>query len=103
MARNWSYLLVISTRAEEVFFPCRILSLDTEDLQKDFDDEAPSSATQPARYARNLLEYCCFKALAIATVSDYLPDREFRRLTFDMMLAWEAPGAANKPAVKVRK
>lgn len=33
--------------------------------------------------------------------SNYLSDKEFRRLTFDMMLAWEAPGVEKKQLQKV--
>lgn len=32
--------------------------------------------------------------------SNYLSDKEFRRLTFDMMLAWEAPGVEKKQLEK---
>lgn len=31
----------------------------------------------------------------------YLRDKEFRRLTYDMMLAWEVPGAENDSKSKV--
>lgn len=82
---------------------CRILTLQPEDLQQHFEDEAHDGAKNPSRYARNLLEYACFKALSVTTqVSDHMRDKEFPRLVFDMMLAWETPGAAHKPSVKVR-
>ncbi|CAM6088121.1 unnamed protein product [Calypogeia fissa] len=80
---------------------CRVLTLQPEDLQQHFEDEASEHAKHPSKYARNLLEYACFKALSVATqVSDHIRDKEFPRLVFDMMLAWETPGAANKPSVK---
>lgn len=48
---------------------------------------------EPSNYARNLLEYCAYKALNVETKRpDHLADKEFHKLTFDMMLAWEAPG-----------
>lgn len=73
-----------------------------EELQCQFEDEASVSAKHPSRYARNLLEYCCFKALSVETQkTGHLQQRDFHKLFFDMMLAWEAPGAANKPVVKV--
>ena len=46
-------------------------------------------------YASSLLEYCCFETLAVALKkTGYLKDKHFRRLTFDMMLAWEMPDSA---------
>ncbi|XP_076960250.1 uncharacterized protein LOC143636570 [Bidens hawaiensis] len=49
----------------------------------------------PSRYARSFLEYSCFRALAATTqVNGYMEDKRFRRLTFDMMLAWEVADAA---------
>ncbi|BBN12480.1 hypothetical protein MPTK1_5g20450 [Marchantia polymorpha subsp. ruderalis] len=81
---------------------CRILDMQPEELQCQFEDEASVSAKHPSRYARNLLEYCCFKALSVETQkTGHLQQRDFHKLFFDMMLAWEAPGAANKPVVKV--
>ena len=77
--------------------------LSPEELKAHFEEEAPSPAREPSRYARNLLEYCCFRALAVATqVADHLRDKDFRRWTFDMMLAWEAPGSTIQPATQVR-
>ncbi|CAI7836466.1 unnamed protein product [Closterium sp. NIES-54] len=80
----------------------RVLMLKPEELKANFEEEAPASAREPARYARNFLEYCCFRALAVATqVTEHLKDKDFRRWTFDMMLAWEAPGASNQPTGQV--
>ena len=80
----------------------RVLMLKPEELKAHFEEEAPSTAKESARYARNLLEYCCFRALAVATqVADHLRDKDFRRWTFDMMLAWEAPGCASQPVAQV--
>lgn len=81
----------------------RILLLHPEELQRHFEEEAPASAKDPSKYALHLLEYSCFRALSVqAQVTDHLSDKEFRRLTFDMMLAWETPGAADKPVLKVQ-
>eukprot|EP00250_Pteridium_aquilinum_P014916 c22281_g1_i1 orf=214-2319(+) len=93
----------LSSLANVVAARCaRILLLSVEELQHEFDDEISESAKAPAKYARNLLEYCCFRALAVSTrAMDYLSDKDFRRLTFEMMLAWETPGAADKPVTKV--
>ncbi|KAH9305402.1 hypothetical protein KI387_009806, partial [Taxus chinensis] len=84
------------------FIGIRILLLSTEDLQQHFETEASDFIKHPSRYARNFLEYCCFKGLAVATqLTDHVSDKGFRRLTFDMMLAWEAPGMTSKPLLKV--
>ncbi|CAI5961682.1 unnamed protein product, partial [Closterium sp. NIES-64] len=89
----------LSSMANVVVGRCaRVLMLKPEELKANFEEEAPASAREPARYARNFLEYCCFRALAVATqVTEHLKDKDFRRWTFDMMLAWEAPGASNQP------
>ena len=72
-------------------------------MQNQFDEEIPEIAKTAAKYPRNLLEYCCFRALAVSTrVTEYLSNKDFRRLTFEMMLAWETPGATDKPVIKVR-
>lgn len=73
-----------------------------DDLRHNFDAEASDSIKSPSNYARNFLEYCCFRALALSTqIAGHLADKDFRRLTFDMMLAWEAPAAADQPLLKV--
>lgn len=70
----------------------RILGVSTQELQHAFDSELPVSVKELLTYARNLLEFCSYKALhKLGTTPDYLNDKEFRRLTYDMMLAWEAP------------
>jgi hypothetical protein len=75
--------------------------LHPEELQRHFEEEAPLSAKHPSCYARNLLEYCCFQALSVAVqVTDHLSDKEFRRLSFDMMLAWELPSATSRQVAK---
>lgn len=48
------------------------------------------------------MEYCCFRALALSIqVTGHLTDKKFRRLTYDMMLAWETPAAASQPLLNV--
>uniref|UniRef100_A0A803LSQ3 Uncharacterized protein n=1 Tax=Chenopodium quinoa TaxID=63459 RepID=A0A803LSQ3_CHEQI len=43
----------------------------------------------------------CSKAFNVLTArADYLSDKEFRRLTYDMMLAWEAPGVDGETLYK---
>ncbi|XP_057951907.1 uncharacterized protein LOC131146351 isoform X2 [Malania oleifera] len=80
----------------------RILGISTSHIQDNFDGEASDSIKHPSQYARNLLEYCCFRALALCTqVVGHLADRKFRRLTYDMMLAWEAPAASSQPLLTV--
>lgn len=74
-----------------------------DELQLNFDTEASNSMKHPSCYARNFLEYCCLMALALSSqVTGHLGDKNFWRLTYDMMLAWEAPGAPSQPLVTVR-
>lgn len=83
-------------------YGCRILGISVGELRENFDAEASDSTKHPSRYARNILEYCCFRALALSTqVVGYLEDKRFRRLTFDMMLAWEFPAASSQPLINV--
>ncbi|XP_024368615.1 uncharacterized protein [Physcomitrium patens] len=95
----------LSPLANNVIGRCaRILLVRPEDLQEQFDKEAPLSAKTKDKYARSILEYCCFRTLSIsAQVEDHLSDVDFRRLTYDMMLAWEAPGSTNKNVSKVEQ
>ncbi|XP_027359440.1 uncharacterized protein LOC113868072 isoform X2 [Abrus precatorius] len=80
----------------------KILRISSSELQESFNQEASESLKHPSRYARNLLEYCCFKALSLTTqMTGHLFDKTIRRLTFDMMLAWEAPAAASQPLINV--
>jgi hypothetical protein len=68
----------------------------------DFDMQASDSIKHPRNYARNFLEYCCFRALAqVSQVAGYLADKSIRRLTFDMMLVWEVPSSSGQLTVKV--
>ncbi|XP_015942193.1 uncharacterized protein LOC107467577 [Arachis duranensis] len=70
----------------------QILGVSTHELQHAFDSELPLSVKELLTYARNLLEFCSFKALHKFTATpNYLNDKHFRRLTYDMMLAWESP------------
>jgi hypothetical protein len=64
--------------------------------------QASDSIKHPRNYARNFLEYCCFRALAqVSQVAGYLADKSLRRLTFDMMLAWEISSSSSQLTVKV--
>ncbi|CAH9056953.1 unnamed protein product [Cuscuta epithymum] len=83
----------LSALANSVASRCsKILHISLEELQNRFDSELPDNLKQPSLYARNFLEYCSYEALRETTKhTNYLWDNNFRRLTFDMMLAWEAP------------
>lgn len=73
-------------------FTCRIIRRSTIELQLKFNEDVPDHLRKPATYSRNLLEYCSYQALQLLTKTpNYLADKKFRRLTYDMMLAWEAP------------
>ncbi|TKV90621.1 hypothetical protein SEVIR_9G041900v4 [Setaria viridis] len=93
----------LSFKANSVVARCsRILDVSIVDLQNNFDKQASDSVKNPRNYARNFLEYCCFMALAqISQVAGYLADKNFRRLSFDMMLAWDAPSSSSQHSVKV--
>ncbi|XP_062219750.1 uncharacterized protein LOC133919389 [Phragmites australis] len=85
----------LSSIANSVVSRCsRILDLATENLQQSFETDFPDSCKEHNTYARELVEYCCHKALhEVTTRPDYLTDKNLRHLMFDMMLAWESPGA----------
>lgn len=89
-----SPLPFLSPHANSVVARCsKILGISTKELQALFDVELPDNLRQPPSYARNFLEFCSYKALHLAiTQPNYLNDKEFCRLTFDMMVAWEDPG-----------
>lgn len=83
---------------------CRILKVSTEELQHRFDIQLPETVKQLLTYARNFVEFCSYQALnVVSRSSDYLSDPEFRRLTYDMMLAWEAPSVETESENKVRQ
>ncbi|KAK9001289.1 hypothetical protein V6N11_083077 [Hibiscus sabdariffa] len=92
----------LSLLANSVVFSCsKILKIPTEELQHRFDIELPESVKQLFTYARNFLEFCSYQALHNLTRNpDYLSDPDFRRLTYDMMLAWEAPCVECEPGTK---
>ncbi|XP_022134973.1 uncharacterized protein LOC111007092 [Momordica charantia] len=99
--RNW--ISELSPFANVVVRRCsKILGVSTSELQQSFNVEAIDSIKVPPHYARNLLEYCFFRALALSTQNTgYLADKKFRRLTFDMMIAWEAPASSSQPLVNI--
>ena len=63
-----------------------------EQLVRRFEPEQPEQPP-PVAVARSLVEYCSYVALRAETRRrhDHLADRDFHSLTYDMMLAWEAP------------
>ncbi|XP_017230652.1 uncharacterized protein LOC108205272 [Daucus carota subsp. sativus] len=86
-------LPLFSPFANSVISRCAtILQKPTEELQHCFDTKYPDIVKESLIYARSLLEFCSYQALHIMTRRpNYLADKDFRRLTFDMMLAWEGP------------
>ncbi|KAK9278657.1 hypothetical protein L1049_028230 [Liquidambar formosana] len=77
--KNW--IAELSPVANIVVRRCsRILGIPSSELQENFNAEASDSIKHPSRYARNFLEYCCFRALALSTrVTSHLADKKFRR------------------------
>ncbi|KAM5571176.1 hypothetical protein ABKV19_011673 [Rosa sericea] len=100
---NW--IPELSPIANVVVRRCsKILGVPTTELCKGFSAEASESIKHPSRYARNFLEYCSFRALALSTqVTGHLADKKFRRLTYDMMLAWEAPASDSQPLLNLNE
>lgn len=76
--------------------------MSTQELQHCFDSELPMGVKELLTYARHLLEFCSYKALhKLIQISDFLNDKDFHRLTFDMMLAWEAPSVHTLPVQSI--
>ncbi|XP_048228453.1 uncharacterized protein LOC8271829 isoform X4 [Ricinus communis] len=100
-SRSW--IAELSPLANMIVRRCsKILGISASELQESFNVEASDSVKHPSRYARNFLEYCCFRALAMSVqVTGHLTDKKFRRLTYDMMLAWEIPAAASQHLVNI--
>ncbi|KAH6822251.1 heat-inducible transcription repressor [Perilla frutescens var. hirtella] len=95
--KNW--LPELSLTANVVVHRCsKILGLSLCQLRENFDAEVSDFLKNQSSFARIFLEYCCFLALAWSIhVNGYLDDKKFRRLTFDMMVAWEFPEADSEP------
>lgn len=101
--KNW--LAELSPVGNVVVRRCsKILGVSMDQLKDNFVEEASESLRNSSQYARNFLEYCCFRALALSTqVIGYLHDTKFRRLMFDMMVAWETPAAASQPLMNMEQ
>ncbi|KAI7747675.1 hypothetical protein M8C21_029013 [Ambrosia artemisiifolia] len=99
--KNWIHEL--SAVANAVVRRCSIvLDVSVDQLRENFEVVASDVMKSSSRYARNFLEYTCFRALAqTMQVSGYMEDKRFRRLMFDMMLAWEVPDAASQPSIDI--
>ncbi|KAK8655948.1 hypothetical protein V6N13_108510 [Hibiscus sabdariffa] len=97
--RNW--MPELSPVANIIVRRCsKILGTSSNELLERFNAEASDS--MKSQHARNFLEYCCFRALGLSTqVMGHLADKKFRRLTFDMMVAWEAPAADSQSLVNL--
>uniref|UniRef100_J3M2N6 Uncharacterized protein n=1 Tax=Oryza brachyantha TaxID=4533 RepID=J3M2N6_ORYBR len=90
MAAAEYHIPPLSPTAASVVHPsARIAGVPVEQLLLRFE---PEQGGQPLVYARSLVEYCSYIALRVETRRhDHLADSEFHSLTYDMMLAWEAP------------
>ncbi|KAL8153855.1 hypothetical protein V2J09_011615 [Rumex salicifolius] len=96
-------ITLLSSIANSVVYRCcKILKISSEELQISFDKSMPEMVKQRTLYARHLLEFCSYKALNILTARpDYLREKDFRRLMYDMMLAWETPDIDHESAEQV--
>ncbi|XP_062158305.1 uncharacterized protein LOC133865834 [Alnus glutinosa] len=87
----------LSPLANSVVSRCsEILQVPTEELQHCFETELPESVKEPLTYARNFLEFCSYQALHLLSKRPGFLSEEFRHLTYDMMLAWEAPSVESE-------
>ncbi|KAM3707032.1 hypothetical protein ACJW31_03G194200 [Castanea mollissima] len=88
----------LSSLANSVVSRCStILQVPTEELQHQFDTELPESVKERMTYARNFLEFCSYQAIhQLSTGPNFLSGKDFRQLTYDMMLAWEAPSVESE-------
>lgn len=98
-----NFIPELSSIANVIVRRCsKILGVSSSELQDSFNDEASDYIKHPSRYARSFFEYCCLRALALSTqVKGYLADKKFRRLTFDMMVAWEVPAVDSQPLLSL--
>ncbi|KAG7577795.1 hypothetical protein ISN45_Aa03g020430 [Arabidopsis thaliana x Arabidopsis arenosa] len=81
-----------------------LLGVSANELRDSFKQEAFESLKQPSLFARNFLEYCCFRALSLSVGETcHLADKKFRRLTFDMMVVWEVPAVASQALLSVEE
>ncbi|KAL9230840.1 hypothetical protein vseg_006136 [Gypsophila vaccaria] len=87
----------LSTTANHVLNRCaEKLDTNVDSLVDDFD-----TAWKPelGEYSRKLVEYCCSNALKHEPYcgrEESISDSSFSRFTFDMMLAWQNPSAADE-------
>ncbi|CAM8992877.1 unnamed protein product [Rhodiola kirilowii] len=88
----------LSPMANSVVARCsQILQISTEQLQHRFDIEFPDTVKESSSHARSILEFCSYLTLhKLTEARNYLSDKDFRRLTFDMMIAWEDPVAESE-------
>ncbi|KAK4598879.1 hypothetical protein RGQ29_016073 [Quercus rubra] len=88
----------LSSLANSVVSRCStILQVPTEELQHRFDTELPESVKERLTYARNFLEFCSYQALhQLSSSPNFLSGKDFCQLTYDMMLAWEAPSVESE-------
>ncbi|CAN1156419.1 hypothetical protein LINPERPRIM_LOCUS20191 [Linum perenne] len=85
-----------------VFRSSKILGTSPTSLRESFNAEASDSIKHPSHYARNFFEYCCFRTLAVSIQgTGHLGDKKFRRLAYDMMLAWDIPSPTSEPLANV--
>lgn len=102
LGAEWGSLYLVGY-ALTICYWCRILGVSANELRDSFKQEAFESLKQPSLFARNFLEYCCFRALSLSVgVTGHLADKKFRRLTFDMMVVWEIPAVASQAPLSVR-
>ncbi|MCO5571771.1 hypothetical protein L7F22_025519 [Adiantum nelumboides] len=90
-----------STANSVAGYSAKVLSTTVDKLWHEFNQTAQAAGKEHLENARSFLECCCFKAFSILTsYEDHLYDINFRRYTFDCMVAWETP-TASQPSSQV--
>ncbi|XP_074270886.1 uncharacterized protein LOC141594777 [Silene latifolia] len=97
MDDNMVKLKHLSTTANHVLNRCA-MKLDT-DVEALVDEFGAAWKPEVGEYSRKLVEYSCSKALrheSYCGKQESISDSSFSRFTFDMMLAWQMPTAADQ-------
>uniref|UniRef100_A0A7N0TU16 Uncharacterized protein n=1 Tax=Kalanchoe fedtschenkoi TaxID=63787 RepID=A0A7N0TU16_KALFE len=93
LSESPKHISFLSLFANSVVARCsQTLQVSTQQLQRRFEIEFPDAVKPPSSCARNFLEFCSYLTLhKLTEAQNYLTDKDFRRLSFDMMIAWEDP------------
>ncbi|KAI5061387.1 hypothetical protein GOP47_0023892 [Adiantum capillus-veneris] len=82
-------------------YSAKVLSTTVNNLWHDFTHTIQAVGVKGhLEYGRSFVEYCCFEAFSILTsYEDHLHDINFRRYSFDCMVAWETPTTTSQQLI----